>query len=214
MNLPIARDGVGPFFISIFLSGIFYFFSSGLSFFLFFLAIFIAYFFRKPSLHTKIEKGEFISPAWGRITRIEVWTNPSTQCVYKRISIFLSIFDVHCQVAPCEGIVESIHHQKGQYLNAMKENSSESNEQNKVRLQSPHGIIEVTQIAGLIARRIVCWVKKGQSLNAGDYFGLIKFGSRVDICLPKETEILVKIGEKVQGGQTLLGKTPPLSEGV
>jgi len=177
------------------------------------LGIYVAYFFRKPIFtHVPLENKVY-SPAWGKVTSIhpEAGQDPKE---YKKICIFLNIFDVHLQVVPINGTVVSINYTEGQFLNALRPSSRHLNENNKIQIlvnQSKH-LIEVKQIAGAIARRILCWVKPEETLTAGDYFGMIKFGSRVDISLPPQARVLVREGQKVQGGITVIAELPECND--
>ncbi len=168
------------------------------------IAIYIAYFFRMPILKINENEDLVISPAWGKVTSIEKVDSNGNRTV----SIFLSIFDVHLQTVPCHGTVKEINYTKGQFVNALKPESSECNERNSISIEyrKTGQIIKVTQIAGLIARRIFCWVKPGQKISSGEYYGLISFGSRVEVTLPDSFDIIVKPGDKVRCGVTTLAK--------
>jgi phosphatidylserine decarboxylase len=123
----------------------------------------------------------------------------------KEISIFMSIFNVHVNRAPCDGNVSLVKHSPGKFLVAHKDAASIENENTVMVLQGKDGKILVRQVAGLIARRIVCKVKAGDMLRRGERYGMIKFGSRLDVYLPKETEIQVRVGDKVKAGETVIG---------
>ena len=174
------------------------------------LAAFFLWFFRDP--HRVIPEGEgvVVSPGDGVVTEtaaIQTLDGPS-----RRISIFLSVFNVHVNRAPIGGVLTRVHYQKGLYLNAMNPASAERNEQNAVTVRgdgSDKGI-EVTfkQIAGLLARRIVFNHKEGETVERGQRVGLIKFGSRVDVVLPATAELRVKVGDKVNGGSSILAVMP------
>ena len=126
----------------------------------------------------------------------------------KRVSIFLSIFNVHINRAPVAGKVNYIEYHSGKFHNALEGESSIFNENNLIGMENHYSKICVKQIAGMIARRIVCYCSKGDEINAGDKIGLIKFGSRVEIYMPLETEILVQLGQNVKGGETIIGRLP------
>ncbi len=170
-------------------------------------AAFIAYFFRNPA--RRIPEGEnlVVSPADGKIVKIAALAEgegelPGGQC----ISIFLNIFDVHVNRAPIRGELERVEYRRGRFKVAYDEEASRLNEQNILTIRG-HGVrLVVKQIAGLLARRVVCWKKPGQSLERGELFGLIRFGSRVDVLLPREVRIRVKVGERVKGGSSILGE--------
>lgn len=166
------------------------------------ISILILLFFRIPPICLNYDPNVIIAPAYGKIVFIgDVLNVPEKQ----RISIFMSVLDVHMNYAPIDGEVLSINHQKGSFMNAIKNEASESNEQVQMKLQYSAGDIEIKQIAGLIARRIVNYTTVGDSIKQGIPFGLIKFGSRVDIILPKTIQLKIELGQKVIGGKTILG---------
>ena len=161
---------------------------------------FCAFFFRNPERTTPQDPRKIFSPGDGRVISVEREGGPGSG---ETIRIFLSIFNVHIQRAPCSGTVEEIRYQPGTFLMAMKPGARQ-NERNLVRIaaQGRGESIEVEQIAGLIARRIRCWVKKGDRLQAGERYGLIQFGSQAALRLPPSARALVKPGDKVAGGLT------------
>lgn len=167
------------------------------------LAAFFLWFFRDPERPIPTDTGIVVSPADGLVTetiRLETAHGPK-----HRISIFLSVFDVHVNRSPITGTITSVRYQKGKYLNAMNPASADQNEQNIVTVQGEGGL-EVTfkQIAGLLARRIVFRPRIGTSVQRGERVGLIKFGSRVDVMLPADAVLRVKPGERVRGGASIL----------
>ena len=170
------------------------------------LAGFFLWFFRDPLRTIPTGKGLIVSPGDGLVTETVFINTPEGP--RQRISIFLSVFDVHVNRAPIAGTVSRVHYQKGQFLNAMNPASAERNEQSVVTLrgQGEDAGLEVTfkQIAGLLARRIVCNCAEGQSFERGQRVGLIKFGSRVDVLAPANAELRVKVGERVKGGSSVL----------
>lgn len=171
------------------------------------LTLFVIYFFRDPERVIPSEAGLIVSPADGRIISIkneadDNITGEKSVCV----SIFLSVFNVHINRIPCEGSVTKTVYNSGKFLPAFCEKASLLNEQNSLVIDHNNKKIVVRQIAGLIARRIVCWVKEGCQVTRGQRFGLIRFGSRVDLFVPKEIELLIKKGDKVVGGRTIIGK--------
>jgi phosphatidylserine decarboxylase len=180
------------------------------------LAAFFLWFFRDPHRAIPTGIGLIVSPGDGRVTETASITTP--EGALQRISIFLSVFDVHVNRAPIGGRVSRVHYQKGQFLNAMNPASAERNEQSVVTLrgQGADADVEITfkQIAGLLARRIVCRCAEGQTVGRGERVGLIKFGSRVDVLLPANAELRVKVGDRVKGGASVLaavhaaGKNP------
>ena len=175
------------------------------------LAAFFLWFFRDPQRTIPTGEGLIVSPGDGLVTETASITTPDG--ARQRISIFLSVFDVHVNRAPIGGIVSRVRYQKGQYLNAMNPASAERNEQNAITLrgQGADAGLEITfkQIAGLLARRIVCRCKEGQTVERGQRVGLIKFGSRVDVLLPANAELRVKVGDRVKGGASVLAAVSP-----
>jgi phosphatidylserine decarboxylase len=174
------------------------------------LAAFFLWFFRDPQRTIPTGEGLVVSPGDGLVTEATTITTPDGP--RQRISIFLSVFDVHVNRAPIGGTVSHVRYQKGKFLNAMNPASAERNEQSMVTLrgQGPDEGFEVTfkQIAGLLARRIVCNCAEGQVFARGQRVGLIKFGSRVDVLLPAGAELRVKVGQRVKGGASVLASVP------
>ncbi len=174
------------------------------------LAAFLAYFFRDPE--RAIPQGErlILAPSDGRIVAIKPfsdWRGPFGEAL-TRVSIFLSVFDVHVNRAPLTAVVNAVTHSPGRFVAAWGEAASAENEQTLIHFASPDGDVWVKQIAGLLARRIVCRVKPGRKVTAGDRIGLIRFGSRVDCILPATAELKVRRGQTVKGGSTILGIIP------
>jgi phosphatidylserine decarboxylase len=174
------------------------------------LAGFFLWFFRDPDRAIPSGAGLIVSPGDGLVTETAVISTPAGP--RQRISIFLSVFDVHVNRAPISGVLSSVRYQTGKYLNAMNPDSAERNEQNVVTLlgQGPDEGVEVTfkQIAGLLARRIVFRYSEGQTVARGQRVGLIKFGSRVDVVFPANAILRVKVGERVKGGASVLAALP------
>lgn len=186
----------------------FLFISKSLAVFFFLASLFVLNFFRMPVFVLSPNPNVIYCPAWGKVTSVlDVPETPGIPA-HKKVSIFLNVFDVHVQANPCDGVVQTVRYEKGKFLNAMNSLSGDQNEKNTLRIQKSgsNDVIEVVQIAGLIARRILCFVKEKDTLKAGEYFGLIKFGSRVEVRMPKRTEILVHPGESVCGPKTVLGR--------
>jgi phosphatidylserine decarboxylase len=168
--------------------------------------LFMAFFFRDPERTIPEGKGIFVSPADGKVILIkDVYEKDYLKANSKEISIFMSIFDVHVNRAPCDGNVSVKKHSPGKFLVAHKDTASMENENSVMVLDGKDGKILVRQVAGLLARRIVCRVKVGDVLRHGERYGMIKFGSRLDVYLPKDTEIKVKLGDKVKAGETVIG---------
>ncbi len=168
------------------------------------LAFFFLWFFRDPERAIPPEAGAVVSPGDGKVTDVStVMVNNEKQT---RISIFLSVFDVHVNRSPIAGVVRDVRYQRGQFLNAMNQASAELNEQNIVTMESDGGgqTVVFKQIAGLLARRIVFHPKVGDRLERGQRVGLIKFGSRVDVVLDASARVSVKVGDRVQGGASVL----------
>jgi len=171
------------------------------------LAAFFLWFFRDPERLVPAGPGLVVSPGDGLVTETVTIETPNGP--RQRISIFLSVFDVHVNRAPIGGVLSSVTYQKGQYLNAMNPSSADRNEQNVVTIRGADGVqVTFKQIAGLIARRIVFNYRQGDSVQRGQRVGLIKFGSRVDVLLPAEARLLVKVGERVKGGESVLAAMP------
>ena len=171
------------------------------------LAAFFLWFFRDPERVIPDAPGLVVSPGDGVVT--ETVTIQTPEGPRQRISIFLSVFNVHVNRAPIRGVLTRVYYQKGLYLNAMNPASADQNEQNIATIRGADGV-EVTfkQIAGLLARRIVFNFAEGDKLERGQRVGLIKFGSRVDVILPANAEIKVKLRQKVQGGASVLAVLP------
>jgi len=174
------------------------------------LAVFFLWFFRDPQRTIPAGDGLIVSPGDGHVTETAPIATPDG--AGRRISIFLSVFDVHVNRAPISGVVIRVRYQKGRFLNAMNPASAERNEQNVVTLRGQGADLglEVTfkQIAGVLARRIVCRCIEGQTVARGERVGLIKFGSRVDVLLPANAELRVKVGDRVKGGASVLAAIP------
>jgi phosphatidylserine decarboxylase len=173
------------------------------------LAAFFLWFFRDPERTIPAGPGLVVSPGDGLVTETIRLDTP--QGPRQRISIFLSVFDVHVNRSPIGGTISEIRYQKGKYLNAMNPASADQNEQNivTVRGEGPNAPeIVFKQIAGLLARRIVFAPKVGDTIARGERVGLIKFGSRVDVVLPADAELRVKVGERVKGGASVLAALP------
>ena len=167
-----------------------------------------AYFFRDPPRVTPVGNGLVIAPADGMISQIALAVPPREldlgDASRPRISIFMSVFDVHVNRSPVSGKIEKIAYKHGKFLNADLDKASEENERNGFVIGAGKGKIAVVQIAGLVARRIVCFVREGESIAAGERIGMIRFGSRVDVYLPMGTHTLVAEGQYAVGGETVL----------
>ena len=172
------------------------------------LTLFVSWFFRNPARVIPQGPGLVVAPGDGKVLAIEEEFEPrylKDRAV--RISIFLNVFDVHINRIPCEGMVEDVQYQPGLFLVASKPGATLKNEQNAVMIQTVEGAkVLCVQVAGLIARRIVCWVNPKDRAVRGQRYGLIRFGSRMDTYLPVGTAIKVLVGDRVKGGETILGE--------
>jgi phosphatidylserine decarboxylase len=171
------------------------------------LAIFFLWFFRDPERDIPDRAGAVVSPADGKVTDVSCITVDGDQ--QTRISIFLSVFDVHVNRSPIAGMVRDVRYQRGKFLNAMNPASAEENEQNIVRVEGDGQTVVFKQIAGLLARRIVFHPKIGDRLDRGQRVGLIKFGSRTDVLLDSTASLQVKVGDRVRGGASILAFLQP-----
>jgi phosphatidylserine decarboxylase len=177
------------------------------------LTLFTVYFFRDPSRSAEAGEKSVLTPADGRVLEVKPSaprdpTNPAGEETLK-VSVFMSIFDVHVNRIPVAGKISKVAYRPGKFLAANLDKASEQNERNTVILETHDGHrIAFAQIAGLIARRIACWIKEGDEVEAGQRFGLIRFGSRLDIYLPGESRITVEPGQKVRAGETIIGYLP------
>lgn len=167
-----------------------------------------AYFFRDPARVTPVGEGLVVSPADGRVSQVALAMPPPElelgTASLMRISIFMNVLDVHVNRAPVAGLVQKIAYKPGKFLNADLDKASEDNERNGLVIRAASGPIGVVQIAGLIARRIVCFTREGNTLAAGERFGLIRFGSRVDVYLPANAKPLVSEGQTALAGETVI----------
>lgn len=203
----IARDAI-PYLVALaIITAIFFFTMSILAVIPGILFLFVAFFFRNPSRTVPTDKGLLISPADGVIMDItEIYEDKFLMSNAIKVSIFLSIFNVHLNRCPMDGVISYRSYRPGKMIPAFKSHASDINEKNYVGIEKEGLKILVNQITGFIARRIVCWVKVGDSVSRGDIFGLIKFGSCTEIIVPANIEILVSKGGKVVGGETIIGK--------
>jgi phosphatidylserine decarboxylase len=163
-------------------------------------------FFRDPERMPPADPDAMVCPADGRV--VEICEERHDGRAVRRVSIFMSPLDVHVNRAPIAGVIESVRYQKGAFRMASEARASVENEQNVFSVRGGQGLVVVKQIAGVLARRIVFWKKPGDALARGERFGLIKFGSRVDVLLDPAAEINVRIGERVRAGSTTLARSP------
>jgi phosphatidylserine decarboxylase len=168
-------------------------------------AAFMAYFFRDPHRRTPSDASLVVSPADGRVTRVRpVDADDEASAVV--VSIFLSPLDVHINRAPIAGTISNVAYTRGKFLMATKEDASLVNEQNALTIDGEQISVVCKQIAGILARRIVCWKRPGERVALGERFGLIKFSSRTDLLLPGNVAVLVSVGDRVKGGETVIGR--------
>lgn len=164
------------------------------------LAAFMAYFFRDPYRNIPQDADIIVSAADGRVTRVEEIDEG------KIVSVFLSPLDVHINRSPIAGVIEKAEYIKGKKAPATSNEASFTNERNSLTIKGEKVTVVCTQIAGIVARRIVCWSKAGDNLERGQKFGLIKFSSRTDLLMPQNVDVLVKIGDRVTGGETVIAR--------
>lgn len=172
------------------------------------LTFFTVYFFRDPERRPDALERVVLAPADGRVLGVQELSgneNPLGQPSIK-VSIFMSVFNVHVNRIPVSGVISHISYRPGRFLSANLDKASEQNEHNRITLETGTGVrLAFVQIAGLIARRIACWIREGDRVAAGQRFGLIRFGSRVDVYLPPQVRVAVEKSQKVKAGQTILG---------
>ena len=206
MRIPIASDGyrfiipLAVITVALALSPLIWL--AGVTGLLF---LFVLNFFRDPERTIPNEAGVIVSPGDGKVVEIIEEKDALLDEPYRRISIFLNVFNVHVQRTPVGGRIERVQYNKGKFLNAASHKASLDNEQNSMIIHTGKEKVLVKQIAGLIARRIVCWAKEGDNYSLGQRFGLIRFGSRVDLFLPLSAEVKVSLGDHVAGGSSIIG---------
>ena len=204
----IVREGL-PFIIPL---GVFtivfaFFGFTWLTFLFFIVTAFVTWFFRNPQRNTPDDNKAVVSPADGEIIKIEdIVKNDLLKGPSKKVSIFMNIFNVHVNRIPYSGLVKGVYYNKGDFFSADLDKASLSNERNSILIKTDDGKeILTVQIAGLIARRIECWIKEGMKVCKGERFGLIRFGSRLEVFLPSDSTTSVRVGDKVKAGETLIG---------
>ncbi|HEY5382760.1 MAG TPA: phosphatidylserine decarboxylase [Acidobacteriaceae bacterium] len=170
------------------------------------LAAFFLWFFRDPNRRIPAGEGVIVSPADGKVEEAD-WIE-TTAGSRVRVAIFLNVFDVHVNRVPAEGVVTLVEYREGQFLSALKPESAIHNEQTLVTIDAGNYSVSFKQIAGVLARRIVCRLQAGERVERGQRMGMIKFGSRVDVLLPASVELRVKAGDRVKGGSSVLGVVP------
>ena len=201
----MVKDGynfaAGPLVFGLLAVGFHWYWLGGV---LLLLGAFVLYFFRDPERTIPSDPDLLVSPADGRV--MEVVEEPFGGTSGRRISIFLSVFNVHVNRSPVAGRVSAMEYRKGQFYAAMRGLASEENEQNVIHVTTDRGEIVFKQIAGWVARRILCWKVVGDTVTRGERVGMIRFGSRVDIWFPLNVEILVRPGQNVAGGSSILAR--------
>ena len=206
MRIPISNEVIVPIALLSLVGLVLLLWLPWLGVVLLVLSFLLAVFFRDPVRVTVYGPGDFISPADGRVVSIDrVFEDKYLGGDALKISIFLSLFDVHMNYAPVTGDVSYIRYSPGRFTPANSRKASLENESNAIGIAGPSGQVMVKQIAGIIARRIVCDCRLGSRVRAGQKIGMIKFGSRVDIYLPPHCDLFVEVGCHVKGGETLLG---------
>ena len=206
----LHKEGFKFLAISIIVTFIFWFFSNFLAMIMFVISVWVYYFFRDPNRVSINDNTYLVSPADGLITEISEINGPEEMGLenkkFTRISIFMNIFNCHVNRTPVEGVVEEIFYKPGKFLNASLDKASKENERNYYKIKSIKGEeVIIVQIAGLIARRIVCEVSRDQTLIQGERIGMIRFGSRVDLFFNNK-KILAKVGQNVTAGESLLAR--------
>lgn len=205
----IAREGWPFLVLAAILAGLSSVYCVYLAIPMWIIFLFILQFFRDPPRVTIGGDSAVSAPADGRVIVIDEAHDPYTNQTSLKISIFMNVFNVHSNRIPVSGTVEAKQYYPGRFFNAALDKASDNNERNALLLTSKEGHrVTCVQIAGLIARRILCYVDEGSNVIKGERFGFIRFGSRVDLYLPKTTKVLVSLGDKVVGGETLVAELP------
>ena len=205
----IHKEGYKFLAISIIITFVVLFFSKLIGFILIIITVWVYYFFRDPERYPINDESYLVSPADGLITDVSERSGPEElrleNTTYTRVSIFMNVFNCHVNRIPTNGKIEEIYYKPGKFLNASLDKASEENERNfyKIKSNKSNEEIIIVQIAGLIARRIVCEAEQGQELKQGDRIGMIRFGSRVDLYF-KNKKVLVKLGQNVVAGESLI----------
>ncbi len=207
-DFPIAQPGLKFIFITILITGMLFYFGWMISACISFaLTLFVAWFFRDPNRDIPKDTNSLISPADGKVIIVE----NNVRCEYLsapclKISIFMNVFNVHVNRVPFDGVVQKVQYHPGKFMNASFDKASIHNERNALVMKTDKDVqFAVVQIAGLIARRIVNCVKEGEQLTKGDRYGMIQFGSRLDLYLPQDFETTVRVGDKTNAGSTIIG---------
>ena len=204
--IPIAREGwlfiFAPLTLAAILWAVGWQTGAAVSFVL---TALVTFFFRDPPRKIPSGEGLILAPADGKVVQVTRYLGDELDGAANQLSIFLSVLDVHVNRAPFPTVVESIDYRPGTFRLAWQHEASAANEQNLIVLKAPQGRLLVKQIAGFLARRIVCRVAPGQTLEAGERIGMIRFGSRVDLIVPANVKLSVKPGDRVKGGTSVVG---------
>jgi phosphatidylserine decarboxylase len=211
LRIPVVREGLVFIFPLLSISAFLWILGiSAWAWFFSLLTVFVISFFRDPERTIPVGDKAILSPADGKIIRIESCTEERfLKGPALKVSIFMSVFNVHVNRIPLSGRIAEVAYRPGKFVSANLDKASAANEQNALLLEAAGGTkLLFVQIAGLIARRIVCWVRKGDPVERGRRFGMIRFGSRMDVYLPPNVQIQARLGQKAYGGQTILGYLP------
>jgi phosphatidylserine decarboxylase len=210
MLVPIRREGLPFIALFAFVALFFGWFWQPLLWIGLILTAWCVYFFRDPARVTPLDPDILVSPADGRVSAVAIGVAPKElglgEQSRRRVSVFMSVFDCHVNRAPLSGTVKTIVYTPGKFLNAELDKASDGNERNGIVLDTAHGPVGVVQIAGLVARRIACFVGEGEQLAAGQRIGLIRFGSRLDVWLPLAANVLVAEGQRAVAGETVIAR--------
>jgi phosphatidylserine decarboxylase len=197
----MVKEGIPFIIVPLFIALVFAIFQIWLASLLFVLiAGFMVYFFRDPERKVPVDDDIIVSAADGRVTRVEETEKG------KIVSVFLSPLDVHINRSPISGKIVKIVYEKGKKMPATSNDASSLNERNSLLIENDKISVTCTQIAGILARRIVCWKREGDSVKQGERFGLIKFGSRTDLIMPNSVQVRVKVGDRVKAGETIIAE--------
>jgi phosphatidylserine decarboxylase len=206
-HIPVAREGIPYILAAAFATLVTAILGAAfLAVLLLVVTVFVWHFFRDPERVIPASTQHVLSPADGKVIVVEkVEGTKFLQMPCMKISIFMSVFNVHVNRIPCSGVVQAVAYQKGAFLAANLAKASVENEQNWTWIQADSGHdVVMTQVAGLIARRIICWPRDGDRVEQGERFGMIRFGSRMDVYVPVNAEIKVSVGDRAYGGETVL----------
>ncbi|HUJ01025.1 MAG TPA: phosphatidylserine decarboxylase [Usitatibacter sp.] len=205
----IAKEGWAHLAIAVIVAGVATAFFGWWSVPFWLAALFVLQFFRDPARDVPEREGVVVCPADGRVLLVDKERDPYLQRDALKVSIFMNVFNVHSNRSPVAGVVQSVTYTDGAFLNASLDKASSGNERNALHLRTASGVdVTCVQIAGLVARRILCYAKAGDRLAPGERFGFIRFGSRVDVYVPPDSRPRVAIGDKVKAGATLLAELP------